>query len=273
MKRHRSSTLKYAAGAPFVFALLSMQNLCAALPTSGDGWTLTEQSNGNYSIHADIESATAYNSAAAYTWQLLDNGSFKTSETSLGGTALTPAAGTNFFYGEAAASGNRGIGIVFKDVPVQAGTYTLTFKVAAIAIEGKTFPYPSSGSMGKAGLTADVNDNGYTSDYPGNGELLGAVASEMDLRPQPTTGGWVTWTYHYTVTDKTTISSTAALGHDLGFRILVNTANTAWALDDLTISFVSATPVPEPRTVTAFFGAGALLVAGCASLVLRRREK
>jgi hypothetical protein len=282
MKRHRSTFLKYAACASFAFALLPVKNVHAALPASGDGWTLTEQSNGNYSLHADIESATAYSSAAAYTWQLLDSGSFKTSETSLNGVTLTPAAGSNFFYGETAASGNRGIGIVFKDVPLQAGTYTLTFKVAAI--EGKTFPYSTAWSiseipppltMGKAGLTADMNDNGYTADYGTANELFaGLVAGETNLRPEPTTGGWVTWTYHYIVTDKTpTLSGSPIIGHDLGFRILVNTANTAWAFDDLTISFVAATPVPEPKTVTAFFGAGALLVASGMSLVWRRRER
>lgn len=236
-----------------LFGILNSTAIAQTLPTSGNGWTLS-QAGYNWTLHSDVESAAAFNTTP-YGWNYNATGIFYTTLTDIAGGTLTPTAGDRFLTVSIGASNSTtGASIIFQDVAIAAGTYSVSFDIAGLS--GKTFNPP-----GYLMLLADTNNNGLY----GFSERISTTVYD---RPDVSEGGWHSWTYTFTITDDSlTTGGASVIGSDLGFVVLSSAANNGFAFDNLSISYTSA--IPEPASAAALVGVAFLMVA-CATRRGRR---
>ncbi|RRJ95428.1 hypothetical protein Ga0100231_015085 [Opitutaceae bacterium TAV4] len=222
-----------------VLAPTLQTSLCAALPTGGSGWTLTENPDGGWTLIDTVD----FND---WTRQNM-NGS---GADSTGG--LTVLTGSNFLY-STSATGDHQVNRFYNGLTIQPGTYTITFSVGRLNTPDGFL------SPGFSGLVSGS--------WSWNNRITtGRTASATNTAPA--SENWSTWSVTYTIDADTTVGGGTAprptvVGTTLGFAILANgngsTAN--YAFDNLTITYAPFPTVPEPAETAVFAGAMFLLLA------------
>lgn len=227
-----------------IVVISAMQTaLHATLPTSGIGWTLTENPNGSWVLVDLVDDGWTTNARATMT-----------NEASYGG--LTAEAGDRFYYATHPVGNATGDHLVQRTfdsgITLQEGTYTVTFKVGKL--DGVDF----------------LPINAYVGLYSGTWNYNTARISSTALtavRSNPTNTEWVEWTFTYVIdADTKTVGTTptSVVGTQLGFVILSNSNSTSatasYAFDSLNITYTPAS-IPESGTTAVLVSAAMLIVA------------